>query len=473
MLFNTVQFAVFFAFVAALNYVLPRRWRGWLLLAASYYFYMCWSVRYILVIIAITLVDYFAGLRIEAAEGRARKAWLAFSIGCNFGLLFVFKYADFFGSAVNRLTGSEIPALHWLLPVGISFHTFQAISYTFDVYRGLTPAERSLKVYALYVAFFPQMVAGPIERPGHLMPQLHEPAPMSRARLASGLRLALWGLVKKTVVADLAAPVVNTVYTRPHDFPGALLALATVLFAVQIYCDFSGYSDIAVGTARVLGYDLTINFRQPYFARSVGEFWQRWHISLSTWFRDYLYIPLGGNRVSRVRRALNIAVVFLASGLWHGASGTFVVWGAAHAFYMLFGQWTKGLREACADWSGLARAPRIRRAFQTCITFALVSAAWIFFRAGSIEDAGYIVRQLASAGEGFELENLFSLGLPRFEMSLLLLAIPAVFAIEHVRNSSAGWISRRSVRWAAMAAAVYSIVFFGVFTRVEFIYFQF
>ncbi len=272
MLFNTAWLCSIFRHNVATGYfVLPERFRRPFLLAASYYFYMCWSVRYIAVIIAITLVDYCAGIGIEQARGAQRRLILTLSILCNFGLLFAFKYANFFGATLNTLTGAEIPQLHWLLPVGISFHTFQAVSYTVDVYRGKVKAERSLLTYGLYVAFFPQMVAGPIERPENLLPQLHRPKRFDYNRLRTGLETALWGLIKKTVVADLVAPLVNTVYAHPRDFAGTMLCLATVLFAVQIYCDFSGYSDMAVGLARILGYDLTINFRQPYSARTVAE----------------------------------------------------------------------------------------------------------------------------------------------------------------------------------------------------------
>jgi alginate O-acetyltransferase complex protein AlgI len=472
MLFNTFSFAIFFAVVCPVYFLLPTRFQHIFLLAASYYFYMCWSVRYIAVIIAITLIDYVAGLGIEQARGYRRKLWLILSILSNFGLLFAFKYADFFSSALH----AGIPQLHWLLPVGISFHTFQAVSYTAEVYRGKVSAERNLLTYALYVAFFPQMVAGPIERPGHLLPQLHQSKTFNFTRLRSGLQLALWGLIKKTVVADLVAPVVNTVYASPRDFAGPMLCLATALFAVQIFCDFSGYSDMAVGLARILGYDLTVNFRHPCSAKTIAEFWQRWHISLSTWFRDYLYIPLGGNQVSTARWGAIILIVFLTSGLWHGANWTFVVWGALHGVYFLGGAMTRKLRLSLAEMSGLARLPRIWAIEQVMATNLLVGIAWIFFRARNISDATYIVSHLWNFA-GFQSENLFRAGLPRFEMTFVPVAVTLVFCGEYFRlhrppRWELAW-NRRPVRWLAYAGGIYGMVFFGIFQHIEFIYFQF
>ncbi|HWE49817.1 MAG TPA: MBOAT family O-acyltransferase [Bryobacteraceae bacterium] len=476
MLFNTFSFAIFFAVTCPVFFLLPSRFQRGFLLAASYYFYMCWSVPYIGVIIAITLIDYCAGIAIEEAHGARRRLFLTLSILSNFGLLFAFKYADFFSAMLH----AGIPQLHWLLPVGISFHTFQAVSYTVEVYRGSVRAERNLLSYALYVAFFPQMVAGPIERPGHLLPQLHQPKNFDFPRLRSGLRLALWGLIKKSMVADLVAPLVNTVYARPRDFAGPMLALATLLFAVQIFCDFSGYSDMAVGLARILGYDLTMNFRHPYSAKDIAGFWRRWHISLSTWFRDYLYIPLGGNRVSALRWGGVVLLVFLVSGLWHGANWTFVVWGGLHGLYLLGGAMTRPLRLKLATISGLARLPRLWALERIITTNLLVGIAWIFFRAKSVSDGVYVVSHLCNLTgnvAGFQPENLFRAGLPRFELALVPLAAFVVFCGEYLREHrpricQLAW-NRRPVRWLAYAGAIYSVVFFGVFQHLEFIYFQF
>ncbi len=483
MLFNTFQFLVFFVVVLTVFFALPARWRHPFLLAASYYFYMCWSTGYILVIWAITLVDFAVGLLIEKSETLlSRRLLLGGSIVCNFGLLFVLKYADFFGATLNS-AGSRlglpvhIPALHLLLPVGISFHTFQAVSYTIEVYRRRVPAERDLMKYALYVAIFPQMVAGPIERPYNLLPQLDPGKRVSFERFRSGLQTALWGLFKKAVIADLFSSAVAKVYASPQRFPGPILAIATFLFSIQIYCDFSGYSDIAIGIARMMGYDLMINFRTPYFARSIAEFWQRWHISLSTWFRDYLYIPLGGNRVAAARWYVNIVIVFLISGLWHGANWTFVLWGAVHGFYLIVGAATSGLRGRLNLALGVVNWPLLHRAAQTGVTFLLATAAWVFFRANSARDAVYILRHIAGAGQ-FHLTDLYGLGgLFRFEWVLAALLVVVLFSVEWMIVARPPLIlrlwSERVFRWSAYYACIFGIVCFGVFSQVQFIYFQF
>lgn len=472
MLFNTFPFAVFFLAVALLHFALPARFRWAVLLAASYFFYMWWSIPYIAVILGITLVDYFAAIRIEQAWGRQRRVYLAFSVLCNFGLLFVFKYADFFSAAV----GAQMPALHLLLPVGISFHTFQAVGYVTDVYRGKIPAERDLRMYALFVAFFPQMVAGPIERADRLLPQFRGAKLPDYARVGSGLQLALRGLMKKSVIADLAAPAVYQVYSRPRNFPAPMLLLATVLFSAQIYCDFSGYSDMAVGLARVLGYDLTVNFREPWRSRSVTEFWRRWHISLSQWFRDYLYIPLGGNRVRAVRHAVNIVAVFLLSGLWHGANWTFLAWGAIHGFFVIAERGTQGVRDHLARTLGLTRHPRLTAGAALVTTGAAVTFAWVFFRASSLGDAWYIATHMLSFSR-FDPSWLWAAGLPRFEMTFLLLALPCFAAGELLfcgPEAALRWLWKRRVyRWFLCAAGFYAVVFFGVFENIDFIYFRF
>jgi D-alanyl-lipoteichoic acid acyltransferase DltB (MBOAT superfamily) len=300
---------------------------------------MCWRVEYIFLIILSTLIDYRAGIGIEEASGEAeRKRYLYLSLLVNLGLLFSFKYFNFFGGALNDLFSSvnikySLPELKVLLPIGISFYTFQTLSYTIDVYRGKKKAERHLGIFAVYVAFFPQLVAGPIERSIHLMPQFKEEHKLIYSNVSAGIKLMLWGYFKKLVIADRAALLVNTVYNNPEDYTGFPLWAATYLFAFQIFCDFSAYSDIARGSARVMGFDLMKNFRRPYFAHNIGEFWHNWHISLSTWFRDYVYIPLGGNRVSKLRYYFNIMAVFLTSGLWHGANWTFIFWGGLHGIY--------------------------------------------------------------------------------------------------------------------------------------------
>ena len=331
MFFNSLEFAVFFPIVVGLYLLTPERFRWTLLLAASYYFYAAWKAEYLILILVSTLIDYTVALRMEKASNPAkRRSWLIVSLCSNLGILFSFKYFNFFNDSVRTVFDQfnifyDVPAFEVLLPVGISFYTFQTLSYTIDVYRGQRPAERHIGIFALYVAFFPQLVAGPIERSTRLLPQFFKKVELTYERTVDGLRLMLWGFFKKLVIADRVGAYVDVVYASPDDHSGMTVLIATYFFAFQIFCDFSGYSDIAIGSARILGYDLMDNFRRPYFSKSISEFWRRWHISLSTWFRDYVYIPLGGNRVVKWRWYYNLMVVFVVSGLWHGANWTFVV----------------------------------------------------------------------------------------------------------------------------------------------------
>jgi D-alanyl-lipoteichoic acid acyltransferase DltB (MBOAT superfamily) len=484
MLFNSFQFLIFFPVVVTVFFALPDRWRNIFLLIASYYFYMCWRPAYIIVIWFITILDYWAGMKIEEAQDdRVRRFFLGLSIVGNFGLLFVFKYFNFFGGTINqalrplRLFG-DIPLLHLMLPIGLSFHTFQAVSYTIEVYRRRVPAQRNLLHYALYVAFFPQMVAGPIERPYHLLPQFKKHKRVEFEAVRFGLELAMWGFFKKVVIADRLAAMVNTVYQSPKTFSGPLLTLATVFFAIQIYCDFSGYSDIAIGCARIMGFDLMTNFRQPYFAQSIEEFWHRWHISLSTWFRDYLYIPLGGNRVSDARWCANILIVFTVSGLWHGANWTFVAWGALHGIFYLVGNATSEARESIARMLGDLNMPRLRQARRMLFTFGLTTIAWVFFRANSLGDATYVLTHFFRIGN-FRLAdlNLFSIGIDRSDLLIATVMIGVVGLVDWQLANSDG-IARKiwnvkPLRWSLYYACLYSIVFFGVFEHLEFIYFRF
>jgi D-alanyl-lipoteichoic acid acyltransferase DltB (MBOAT superfamily) len=341
MLFNSIQFLIFFPVIATIYFLLPHRYRWLLLLVGSYYFYMSWKPEYIILILASTLIDYSVGLKLGSESRPAiRRRWLLLSLVTNLGLLFSFKYFNFFNDSFRQLfqmanLSYPVPALNVLLPVGISFYTFQTLSYTIDVYRGKIQPERHLGVFALFVSFFPQLVAGPIERSGNLLPQFYQKTAVDYERIISGLQRMTWGFFKKVVIADRLALLVNTVYNHPTEFSGMPLIIATYAFGFQIYCDFSAYSDIAIGAARVMGFDLMENFRQPYYARSIPEFWRRWHISLSTWFRDYVYLPLGGNRVKLPHWVFNILVVFVVSGLWHGANWTFVIWGALHGIFMV------------------------------------------------------------------------------------------------------------------------------------------
>ena len=481
MLFNTFHFLVFFIVVWTLFLVLRGTARRLLLLFASYYFYMCWNAKYILVILGITIIDYFAGLLIErSSELKKKGIYLGLSLFCNIGLLAVFKYFNFLSLSAAGLfhflgLQYDAPLLRVLLPVGLSFHTFQAMSYTIEVYKGRAPAERSLLNYALYVAFFPQMVAGPIERPNQLLPQFHRDPQLRYARIRSGVEHALWGLFKKMVIADSLSGFVTMVYSDPKGYSGSELTLATLAFSLQIYCDFSGYSEIALGVARIMGYELRVNFAQPYFSRSIGEFWHRWHISLSTWFRDYFYIPLGGNRVAVPRYYLNLFATFLVSGLWHGANWTFLAWGALHGSFLVLSQMTADLRARVRRVLYLDKAPLLVAAFQHVVTFSLVTLAWIPFRAKDVQSAAYIASHLLP-WRHFNSATLAVGGIPRANTPFLLFFIVVMFVVEwwvmHPHRAPRLWFSV-PVRWCLFQACAYSVVFFGVFGHVDFIYFQF
>ena len=351
MLFNSLEFIIFFPIVVAAYFALNPKYRWILLLLASYYFYMCWNYKYIVLIMFSTVVDYCSGiLMYRTNKTGLRKLLLLASLTTNLGLLFFFKYFNFFGETVNYFFErfnifAEVPAYSFLLPVGISFYTFQTLSYTIDIYRKKQTPEYHFGRFALFVSFFPQLVAGPIERSVNLIPQFRQDFKFDYERVRDGILFMVWGFFKKVVIADRLAEYVNLVYNNPTESEGFQNIIATFFFSIQIYCDFSGYSDIAIGAALILGYRLMTNFRRPYFALNIREFWQRWHISLSTWFRDYVYISLGGNRVVKWRWFYNLFITFLVSGLWHGANWTFVIWGALHGFYLIFAIWTIKIRE--------------------------------------------------------------------------------------------------------------------------------
>lgn len=476
--FNSIDFLLFLPAVVGLYYLFPHRFRWALLLVASYYFYMCWKPEFIILIVISTLVDYAAGLGMErTSKQRVRRLWLAFSLTSNLGMLFTFKYLDFFGAsfqaAFNTFNiGYHIPQFHLLLPAGISFYTFQTLSYTIDVYRGQKKAEHHFGVFALYVCFFPQLVAGPIERAVSFLPQFHEKHALDFQRIVDGSRLILWGLFKKIVVADRLSIYVNNVYNNPEHFNSApTFIVATYFFAFQIYCDFSAYSDIAIGSARILGFDLMENFRKPYESKSISEFWSRWHISLSTWFRDYLYIPLGGNRIGKIYYYRNLFVVFLVSGLWHGANWTFVIWGALHGFFLVFALISKSTRKSISDKLGLSRVEWLQNSLQVIICFHLVCLGWIFFRANSLADAFHVLGCVFST-------NWFSLDISN--SSHFVYGVWGVFsllAIERLQGSRTMMEAFRRwptwQRWGIYSYCIALILMIGVIDGGQFIYFQF
>jgi alginate O-acetyltransferase complex protein AlgI len=482
LLFNSAEFLIFFPVVVGLFLLCPRSRQWLLLLAASYVFYGSWRLSYLALILATTVTTHLAARGIAAtSEGRIRRAYLVGAIGFNLGLLVVFKYFNFLATGAGELSGLlgmsqsfAPPLLDVALPVGISFYTFQALGHAVDVYRGDTPHEKRLGRFALFVAFFPQLVAGPIERSSRLLPQLDRFPAFDYDRVRAGLQLMAWGLFKKVVIADRLAAYVSGVYGEAAVADSAQLALATYFFAFQILCDFSGYTDIAIGAAQVLGVELTQNFRQPYFSRSAPEFWRRWHVTLSSWFRDYLYVPLGGNRVNRARWIVNIAVVFFLSGLWHGAAWTFVLWGLWHGALVIGSVLTAGWRERTARAVGLLARPRLRAVWQGVATFHLVVLGWVFFRAESVGDAGMILRKLVAWEYG---GNLLGGYIGRLDLALSLGLIALLVGIEALqrRMRLRQWVTARpfAVRWAIYLTGAAAILVLGVFEKVEFIYFQF
>jgi alginate O-acetyltransferase complex protein AlgI len=392
MLFTSVQFVLFYIVVTLLYFQLGHRGRIWLLLFASIYFYMVYKPIYLLILLITILIDYFAGIYIGRAEGPRRKWILVISLISNIGFLALFKYYNFFNENLTRLFGlvgavNTFPAFEYLLPVGLSFHTFQAMSYTIEVYRGNQKPERDFGIYSLYVMFYPQLVAGPIERPQNLLPQFHTKFAYSYENLKQGLLQMAWGFFKKIVIADRLAVFVDYCFDNPSEHTPLTLLIGAVFFSFQIYCDFSGYSDIAIGAARTMGFDLMTNFNAPYLATNVSDFWRRWHISLSTWFKDYLYIPIGGNRVGTARLYVNLFFVFLISGIWHGAAWTYIVWGALHGFYQIVGLLKKKYFSKFF--------PEIPVLSQL-ITFVLVMLAWVFFRAKGMFNAKIILSKILS-----------------------------------------------------------------------------
>jgi alginate O-acetyltransferase complex protein AlgI len=492
MLFNSIEFLIFFPVVVTLYFLTPFNRRWIILLLASYYFYASWKPAYTIILMVSTLVDYFSSRamgRFSDDEKEKRKPFLYISLLTNLGILLLFKYYNFFNESVAGIAEAmnmayAMPAFELLLPMGISFYTFQTMSYSIDVYNGRIKPERHLGIFALFVTFFPQLVAGPIERAGNLLSQLHASHSFDYDRIVAGLRRMAWGFFKKIMIADNLALMVNEVYNNPTEYEGITFILATIFFAFQIYCDFSGYSDIAIGASQVMGFRLMENFRRPYFSKSISEFWGRWHISLSTWFRDYLYIPLGGNRVVKWRWYYNLFITFLVSGLWHGANWTFVVWGALHGFYLVFAIVTAKQRNVLANRLGLTQNPTLYKWVQVFTVFVLVCFSWVFFRANSITDAFYILQHsftgLGNIGQVFAAVNLEHILFMEQGFKVFLASVLSIILMETVhliqRNGSVSQlIMQRSafIRWGIYYLAIIAVLLFGQFGSQEFIYFQF
>ena len=483
MTFNSGEFLIFFPITLLLYFLLPKKWSRYSLLAMSLIFYLAWNVKLVFLILFTTAVSYFSALKIEKTERKSvKRTFLVITLIACLGVLFFFKYYNFlaetFGWALGALTGETYNfMLDLVLPVGISFYTFQTLSYVIDVYRGSEKAERDFPLFALYVIFFPQLVAGPIERPGNLLPQLRDKNPLTADNVRAGIWKMSIGFFKKIVVADFIAEYVNSVYNNAADATGWGVVIGSMLFAVQIYCDFSGYTDIAIGCARIIGIRLMKNFDRPYKAQSIKEFWARWHISLSAWFRDYLYFPLGGSRCSRSRHMFNLMVVFLVSGLWHGANWTFVIWGALHGLYRIIGELTFKPREKL--WAKLkvntssVAFGYVRRFF----TFLLVCFSWVFFRANSIADLGTLLGKLFS-NWGSLPETLSSMGLGVTALIVTAFSIIIMTELDVITDvqSNDGEMSaskKTSVMWIIWAVAFAWTMLLSVGGASTFIYFQF
>ncbi len=476
MLFNSFYFLFFFIVVTVLYYTISYTKRWLLLLLSSCYFYMAFVPLYIFILGFTIVVDYVAGIYIEKAQGKRRKYFLVVSLIANIGILCIFKYYNFINDNFSFLLhgfglSNPIPYLQILLPIGLSFHTFQAMSYTIEVYRGNQKAERHFGIYSLYVMFYPQLVAGPIERPQNLLKQFRQEHKFDSERVFEGLKIMVWGFFKKLVIADRLGIYVNGAYNNVEQQNGMTLLLATIFFSFQIYCDFSGYSDIAIGTARVMGFDLMTNFKRPIFAKSTGNFWKRWHISLSTWFKDYLYFPMGGSKVSVPRWYFNLMVVFLISGLWHGANWTYIIWGGINGFYLVFAIVTQKYRDKFNAFIHIDKFPRFFLFPQVLITFLLISFSRIFFRARTVEDALKIIKKILTFkgsvfndGTGIILYSCFG--------------IAFLVAVEFKREYYKGSFTLSNhpnfwVRNSYYSFLVILILLFGVFDGGQFIYFQF
>jgi D-alanyl-lipoteichoic acid acyltransferase DltB (MBOAT superfamily) len=498
MLFNSIDFLIFFPIVVLLYFLIPKRIKHLWLLAASYYFYMCWNAKYALLILTSTVITYVSGLFMEKikqsihepSRQKRLKNWvLAGSFISNLGILFYFKYIDFALSIVTKFfelfhISLNTPVFSPLLPVGISFYTFQALSYTMDVYRDDIYAEKNFFRYALFVSFFPQLVAGPIERSKNLLKQLAVPKKFCFEEAREGLLLMLWGFFLKIVLADRIAIFVDTVYGDYTTYSGTYLIVATMLFAVQIYCDFSGYSIIAMGAAKVMGIQLMENFDAPYLSTSIAEFWRKWHISLTSWFRDYLYIPLGGSRKGKFRKYLNKMIVFLVSGLWHGAQCSFVAWGGLNGLYQVIGEILQPVRDRLVSLFHLNRESLGHKMLCIINTFILVDFSLIFFRADRFMEAFQIIESMFQVKNTWVLfdGSLYTCGLDVRNFWLMIICIGILFFADICKHKKI--VIRKIIieqdywfRWIFIAMAILFLMTFGkygpAYDSSNFIYFQF
>ena len=498
MLFNSIDFLIFLPFVTLIYFILPKKVKQYWLLISSYYFYMCWNAKYIILILFSTVVTFISGLLLEKIKNKAcgqkneiilKNIVVAGSLVLNLSMLFYYKYANFAFSILAKVMlkahiNLNVPQFDVILPVGISFFTFQALSYTMDVYRGEIYAEKNFFKYALFVSFFPQLVAGPIERSKNLLRQISEPKSFEFDRARDGILLMLWGYFLKIVLADRIAIFVDTVYGDVAAYPGYYIVVATILFAFQIYCDFSGYSVIAMGTAKILGIELMDNFESPYLSASVADFWRRWHISLTSWFKDYLYIPLGGSRGGKTRKYINKMIVFGVSGLWHGASISFVIWGGLNGLYQVIGEILQPLRNKAVKVFKLNRESLGHKLLHILGTFILVDFSWIFFRAESTGSAFKTIHYMISVNNPWILMDgsLYKCGLDIKNYWLMIYGIGILLFADLCKSKGIiirDIISRQDVwfRWLAIDIAIIILLVFGIwgstYDAANFIYFQF
>ncbi len=497
MQFDSFDFLIFFPIVCFLYYAIPYRFRHIFLLVASYYFYMCWNPKYALLMLISTVITYLSGILLHRANQitqagkreKYRKLCVFASFASNLAILFFFKYFDFLINSINRVLAYTHVSLinvtfDVVLPVGISFYTFQALSYTVDVYRGDIYREKNFLKYALFVSFFPQLVAGPIERSKNLLKQINVKHEFDLHKVHSGLSLMLFGMFQKKVLSDNIALIVTQVYDNYSKYGSLELIFATVLFAFQIYCDFGGYSNIAIGASRVMGFELMENFNTPYMANSVADFWRRWHISLSTWFRDYLYIPLGGNRKGRFRKYVNLMIVFLTSGLWHGASWHFVVWGGINGVYQIIGDLFRPVRDKASELLGIERKTFSHQLLKVIVTFVLIDFSWIFFRADYVGQAFAIIRGMFTRIHLRVLYDgtLLNLGIDTKQCLVVLgflLILIAMDICKYLKIDLIEGLSKQGIwfQYAVYFFFIYAILIFGSYgpgyDASEFIYFQF
>lgn len=481
MLFNSFAYILFLPVVFIIYWILPHKYRWGLLLIASYYFYMSWNPQYIILIFGTTAISYFAALEIEKAEvrgGNKRTFLIAASVFC-LGILFLFKYFNFFISSIFeglKIFSIELSpvTLNLILPVGISFYTFQTLSYVIDVYRGDIKAEHHFGYYAAFISFFPQLVAGPIERAENLLPQIKSAKKFNGTVAIDGLKIMLWGYFKKIVVADTLAIYVNQVYGELRRYDGLALIVTIFFFSLQIYCDFSGYSSIAIGTAKLMGVDLMTNFSAPYFSSSIREFWKRWHISLSTWFRDYVYIPLGGNKCSDLKQNRNLLITFLVSGMWHGADLTFLIWGGLHGCAQIIENIFYKSIKKIKQW-------RIGRYLSWLVVFGFCNVTWVFFRAANLDDAVYVLTNIlngitmpaAYIQKGYMALDIN--GFRLFYLGMLILILAAIDFVTYKKGTlKLACMKNKGIEWGIyIILGVFIVLFAQKGVAAEFVYFQF